>query len=141
MSSFIVSDDTINKVVSYFYLQQMGSCDCSGAYHLRCRDYNVTTEEGQQQLADEMAQLNMKAFVGRYPQEQGGEISDIRHPYRFTTQTNRMQALKALQCWHYQCAQDAAVDDDLYKLMEEIKGLIAQDIVRDLPEYQAAPWG
>jgi hypothetical protein len=138
MSSFEVSDGTINGVVSWFYLRQMGNAQhCSGAWKLQNSGYNLCNEEGQQRLADEMRQLNTRATHHRYNQQ---VAAPGPHPYRFTSSITRIQAIKFLDCWLYQCSEDATYQDPLFLLMSEVRGLVAGDIVRDMPEYEAAKY-
>lgn len=137
MSSYIVEDETINKVVSYLangrdleWLRR----------NLAEKGYDLETYQGKIKLGEDMFRLNLRGTSERY---QGG-VEDFRPlDYKFHLEINYtpISALKALACWLYQCSEGDVPEMELYKLMSEIKGDLAYHILSMTEEYNRSRWG
>lgn len=141
MSAYIVEDRTINRVVSYVnsYLQN----DHRWLFDrlLTAAETSATDPEWQVKLGVSMAMLNDIAQDARYGE--GTAVKDREgHPYKFHwEQCSKIQALKSLQCWHYQCSGGNVPEtSELYKVADEVIGYLAASIVSRLPEYEKAQW-
>jgi len=139
MSAFVVEDKTINEIVSYLsrarnieWIQRV----------IKAQGYDLETRDGQEKLANQMFLLNVKGVDARYGDNQAQEFRTLDFKCSLTLHFTRMSAYKALGCWLYQCAEgDNPEESALYKLMDQVKAHIAEDIVRSLPEYDKLPWG
>lgn len=141
MSAYIVEDKTINRVVSF--LEQ----DRDSA-HIKRKVGECFKLSGFDPLAlgCAMFSLNVEGVEARYGDratysEGDGSFRPLDYRYQYETCT-RMQALKSLRCWLYQCSEgDIPETSAFFQLMERYAGELAYSIVADLPEYCAAAWG
>jgi hypothetical protein len=53
----------------------------------------------------------------------------------------RLAAMKLLRCWLYQCSEGEVPETALFKAFAELSNTLAQVVVSELAEYEAAPWG
>lgn len=142
MSAYIVEDETINRIVSYFAdceqqqkiwitspLSKLGYC-LGNPYLFQCK-----------RLAEEMFTLNCQSIEGRYGD---GAAEDMSGGHAFVYQKlsllSRIQVLKSLACFLYQACEGGCEKSPLFKALEEIKGIMAYDILSDMPEYDKAEW-
>ena len=142
MSAYVVENDTINKILRFLDFEGKSTIPhCLGQIMLRYvglgdKSGNISREQ-LQALGEEMVALNVKAVDCRY-----NEDNPIpAFVYNRGRIPRPVECLKALQCWHYQCCEEGADDDELYLLMETVKHALAVDIVVSLPEYEKLPWG
>lgn len=123
MSSFIVSDETINKVMQ-----------------LLAPDVLETKQADE--LATSLVALNCDAFALRYAHnaEACDEAFEWRQPFR-TKRCNYTLAecAKAAACWMYQCNEGAFPNRMIYKMVQHAYDKVPE-CVKDSPEYQAADW-
>ena len=135
MSAFIVEDKTINRVISWLERspQDFGSHLLSTV--LKAADIRAYDDEWRDKLGATMAEMNADAVNQRY-----GENQTAAHEFSWEICTD-IQALKSLQCWHYQCAEGDIPDRPLFKAFEEVERQLAASIVSRLPEYEKAAWG
>ena len=141
MSAFIVSDKTLQDIVSYLDLDVRFSntSKCYGSLNRVLLNYgfNLDLNEHKDRLIKEMALLNRLGVNARYDEneiEQDVHFIDDFPP-------SLMQAYKSLGCFLYQCCEgDIPETNDLYKMLAEIKNQMAHAIVRNLKEYDDAKW-
>lgn len=138
MSAFVVGDATINLIVSFLATDRDG--DWTRRLIQRETGCDLTTGEGRKKLGLAMFELNCRAVNQRYGEGEAAEFRALDYEFGLLP-TSRMQAYKSLQCWHYQCAEGTVPDESLlYSTMQRVMSSIADDIVRRLPEYDAARW-
>lgn len=133
MSVLIVSKACIDKAV----FAMLGGRERSGmtAY---CDEPN--------QLGKSLFQMNVKAFVKRYPKK---GLQDVWYWYDHWSDVRptNVEALKACQCLLHQYNEDMGPLDhsfDSIKLLKQLEETISSlsiDIIQGLPEYEKAPWG
>ena len=135
MSAFIVSDKTINQIVTKFIN------DRSGEFYRRKlkEQFNLNPTDqtpDRQGFGSLLMALNIRAVNERY------EDIQTYSEYRFRLEPNltMVQAYKSLQCWLYQCAEGTVPESELYQFMEEYKRYMADEIISALPEYDRAQW-
>lgn len=139
MSAYVVDDNTINKVVSYFNLKSMRSnAHIRLLRLLREGGYDVNEDRDCERLARDMFTLNVAAVKARYPHHKG---TPRIYDFHFASNTNAVLTFKALTCWKYQCSEGNIPDSALYQLMDSVLDLLARWIVTHSPAYQKAPWG
>lgn len=140
MSAFVVSDTTINKIVSWLYQEPTNAVTWGGCQDILARHgYDIKTEQEARRLANDLFALNVRAVDERY---WGGaqRFRTLDFEYVFMTPKSAIETVKALGCLMYQCAEGTVPETDLYKLMEEIINAMCRGIVMDSKEYQEAPW-
>lgn len=137
MSAFVVKDKTINRVVTFL---SMGR-DLDWIRRLLASNgYDLETDTGKKKLADDMFSLNVKGVDARYGEGEANHFRPLNFAYRLEPHFSTITAYKSLGCWLYQCQEgDIAEESALYKLMSQVKGLIAEHIVSGLAEYDKAP--
>jgi hypothetical protein len=140
MSAFIVEDETINTVVNFLYIKESGNDAYWPRYIMREAGHDFTDLMTRKVFAQAMMDLNVRAVNGRY-EESHAAIDTVLITYRTSPDTTIIQAYKSLKCWLYQCSEDATIDSDLYKLMDNVAKEIAMYIVEISPAYNAAEWG
>src|SRR3990167_4332703 len=101
MSSFMVNEKTINKILSYLEYDT----SISSSYRkqiLKAVGFDLTGEnEEYNKLGCALIKLNKEAFNNRYKKKE--EVKDV---YIYVhTSTTIIQALKSLQCLLYQCSE------------------------------------
>jgi len=140
MSAFMVEDQTINRVVTWLtrevsthfpYIDRIA----------RKYDVDLVSEKWDEKLANAMFQLNCDGVNARYGEGEAEKFRPLNFTYRPEGDTFRVQVLKSLQCWMYQCNEGDVPQTKLYRFFEEVENYLALKIVMDLPEYDKAKWG
>ena len=132
MSAYIVKDKTINRVVTWLSVQpEFLQKRVAGNAEIEIED-----PEFRFKLGLSMYKLNVDAVNERYQENHDPDLSfKARHEF-----ANRIQVLKSLRCWLYQCTEGEAVTRPLYKAMETLRDFLALEIVESMPKYEAAEW-
>ena len=143
MSAFIVSDKTINTIVNWLRYDKEfpghGNAYGYAAKRIEKLGFNLSHRESAEMLCHELYNLNYHAVNARYNENN----QHLATAFRFIPQgaAPRIQAYKSLSCLLYQCCEgDIPETSQLYKTLEEVKHIIAGNIVCDLPEYDKAKW-
>ena len=127
MSAHIVNDETMHQ--------------CVMAVQFTAKNWDWPLEQAglrgatADQIGEALFELNAVAVIARYGDDCGG--SD---PYRFRFQTayEQIAGYRALGTLLYQCHEGDVPDSRLYKMLKEYQASIADDIIRNLPQYQKA---
>lgn len=145
MSAYVVEDTTINKVLAYLLAER----DAGRLFLLRPLDevgHALTQADtptlGAARLGAAMRDLNIEAIRHRYADADTAGM--IPSPFVFNPDgplAARMHAYKALRCFLYQCAEGDCPQSPLWQALDHTSGIIAKDIVQNLPLYEDAPWG
>ena len=125
MSAFVVSTETMQRVV-----HACGQYEVRfGAHGHTCADLDM--------IGNRLYAMNGRAVTARY-----GEDDDPLpvFKYRPLGQVPLVHMLKATECLTYQCSEGGIPDEPDFKMLETLINRMRGDIVRDLPEYNAAPW-
>lgn len=125
MSSFLVSNETINRVVHFLDL------DCCG-----CSKGNIGKDGDE--LGQQLWKLNNEATCFRYRHP-----VDELPPFRWSPRANLslVVMLKAANCWQYQCSEgDQFQNHPLYLRVDKQIEVIQSVIISRLKEYDDAPW-
>ena len=121
MSAFIISEETMHRVVHAF--------DKHG-------DIRAMNCESLDRLGERLYALNNAAIVARY-----GEPDDVpAYQYRPLGNVPAVHMYKALDCLIYQCSEGDVPDLPDFKMLTCLRAKLAMVIVDDLPDYQSAPW-
>lgn len=99
-------------------------------------------------FGEELLKLNIIAFYDRYNHidEIKKEIKEAISEYAYEDtpfyDRQRIQVLKSIECFLYQCAEGEIPEkSSLYKALENIAGHIKSNIINKIPEYEKAIWG
>ena len=122
MSSYVVDDKTIHNIANLF---APAYSPCEYLDTIGCK----------------MLTLNIRATADRYRDGEPDFTQAIT--YRYTPKApTTVQKLKSLQCWLYQCSEgDQYESDSLYIQGRKIERELMQQIISELPAYNAATWG
>lgn len=136
----MVDNKTIQRILSFIYQTEYGS----HAYHysyvrgrLEELNYNLS-EEGLSELGTDMLSLNRAAVNDRYNEEVG--VVEV-FKFSLNLQVSKIQVLKSIQCYLYQCAEGDIPERELYKVLRQLEVAIMHSIINAMPEYEAATWG
>ena len=120
MSAFIVSDKTINAIVTNCY---------NSNYSDKCK----------RNLAKQLFNLNRASINQRYGMGEDKKFREMDYEYKRHT-VDKVTAFKALQCLIYQCSEGNVPETRLYKSLEKKEQKLAYEIVTNLPEYNKTSW-
>lgn len=125
MSSYIVDDKTINRILSKY-----------------CKDRPIKACD---ELGKKMIRMNIEATNQRYPEhpyltekQDKERINNYKFIYQEVTD---LQALKSLRCYLYQCGEGNIDKRKLYKELKKTSLEWSYLIVNELKEYDEAEWG
>lgn len=145
MSAFIVSQKTINQVLTFLN----GHLDrgCGPGYAFRQLGFVLDDPDSLQKLGQELFDLNCLAVDTRYAHNAEAlrtfaEQKEVFH-FRFE-ECLPIQAYKSLQCLYYQCSEARATDTKLYKALSRVEHEVADYLLTELvckAEYDKAQWG
>ena len=149
MSAYIVSNDTINSILTFAELKAKQDTS-RNAYAARAffqatvgaEQPSRTTLAG---LGSAIYALNVEAVSQRYPGESVETLPgpvEVGYTYasKWSMCPSPVGAYKALSNLLYQCSEGTVPNEPLYKALEELKHHIADAIVCALPEYERLPW-
>ena len=148
MSAFMVADETINRVVYWLYFEVMKSQWLKDKLE-KVSGIDTTNYAWSEALGKAMFELNIAGVNDRYGDGEAGKFRKLNFRYvplhpttLFSERSQKIQVLKSLQCWLYQCTEGEVVKQPLYKFFQNVvEPYIMSRIVADLPEYQKAEWG
>ena len=142
MSAYVVDDETINKIVSYLYVNAnwADSRICWNASQLVKMGYVLTDDASCSELAYKMFDMNVAAVQERYGEADGEGFPLPTFKYQFTP-ASQIEVIKALKAWKYQCTEGRVPNLALYEAMTEVHSLLCIDFVEQTEEYEAATWG
>lgn len=137
MSAFIVSDDTINGIVSFL---NRHARDYRWLFDGK---YDLSQTEDLDKLGSDLYHMNCDAVDDRYGRgTAAGDTSEYpAFEFKFRRDMHRAAVYKAMCCLRYQCSEGNIPERPLFKLLEEAIAAVADGIVKSLPEYEAAQWG
>lgn len=134
MSSYLVENETIDRIISWLEVKNNGV----GKSNLPPVD--TMSEEEKQDLGKSMLKMNCEALIARYGQAEHQELFCEEYQYSFQP-VSKMQALKSLSCFLYQCLEGEVPNSELFQRLKNIKNDLAMNIISDMPEYEKAIWG
>ena len=136
MSSYIVENKTINRIVNYL------SNGKNMEFHQRqiLEKYNIDlkTTNGKHLFGLKLLDLNTSGTCQRYNKPKNTAVlADYRYEILIVSRTS---ALMSLSCLHYQCAEGDLFEDSFYNYLHKLKGDIALNIVSDTEEWKKLQW-
>lgn len=144
MSSFIIQDETINKLVNFFVTCAYSKEEYKPLITNEFNKYGFNLEYDNEEengdmhnLSQRMNVLNKKAYNICYKEEGGFKF--FKHD-ETKTEYNIYQILKSLDCFLYQCLEGDIPKDDLYKTLDNVRKILTNYIITHLPDYKKAKW-
>lgn len=137
MSSYVVDDRTINRILSG--LTVLAPYVNRTLHGVTGYDLDGGTK-ALQAIGTQMRKLNEEATFARYSSNHPEEMMP-KTPFRYQQVVcSSYQALKSLRCWLYQCNEGDYDQHPLFRAFKEIAGDLAMEIVMKLPQYEKADW-
>lgn len=144
MSSFIIKDESINKLVNFFincaYSKEEFKPEITR--QINKYGYDLTYKEDDtnpdaNNLGQRMKTLNKKAWNHRYKKIGGFNLfkQDLD-----INEKDLIQILKSLQCFIYQCSEGDIIKDKLYLMLRDTERILINYIISHLEEYKKAKW-
>ena len=133
MSCFIVSADTVDRIISTIELQ--------GGWARHAADLPVTYLFDWNALGRAMLDLNATAFNARYGGRFADEVPEGLDRYvwqgRYVT---LVAGYKSLRCYLYQCSEGEVPDHPLFRALRGYADALAVTLAENTPEYRSAAW-
>lgn len=124
MSAFVVKMQTIHRAVGA--MVDFSECPSS---------------EKLDRLGQDLWDLNVQSVNTRYPEGDREPEQEYKFIYLSAQCSNRVQALKSLQCLMYQCSEGNIPETSLlYRAIQKTELRLMHEIIDALPEYKAAKW-
>jgi hypothetical protein len=140
MSAFMLADETINCVV-YWLFREVTKSHWLKEQVENTLKIETTQPDWEEALGKDMFQLNIDGVNDRYGQGEAKNFRDLDYQYT-PVFGSKIEVLKSLQCWLYQCMEGEVVKKPLYKFFDTvIEHHLMASIIYDLPEYNSAAWG
>lgn len=157
MSCMIVSDEILSKIgnfISRLLNQGYNSFGFSVDKEVfdAFKDCKTFDYYNSNRIYEELYKLNVKAYNGRYKEENVDELLMPKNPnidiwqdrkaenWNELTQKWHYEILKNLQCLHYQLEEDATYDDVKTKALKEIINTVAMFIATHNEIYHSVSW-
>lgn len=118
MSAFVVSNETMNRVVNCPLIE---GCDSSAA---------------KDQLGNELYKMNAQAVQQRYKDREQEQPKFRYSPKNYSN----IEILKAMHCLRYQCSEGNVPEQSLYAALTSWIQTLEHEIVCRHPAYEAADW-
>lgn len=126
MSAYIVNDNTINKIVSFF----------KATKHLphiirefEAAGYNLNQDVDCSRLANDMFKLNVQAVNSRYGKGSAEEFRPLDFQYRFVMPPVQIKTYQEIKEWMYQCSEGDVPNSGLFKLIDTARDCLADHII------------
>ena len=133
MSSFMVEDKTINRILTFLFWKGK-----TIYFDSELEKLGITEEEHFNKLGGLMKALNRYAFNYRY-----NENNNLKQELSFKwieEETDIFQVLKSVSCLVYQCSEGNTEKKNLFKFLVKLENALKDKIIDDLPEYKKAEW-
>lgn len=102
---------------------------------------NSINNFSEEKIFHRLYQLNKNAVVGRYGDDSEMVAEGDEWPKKFSHQLSDAQMLKRLDCFLYQCDEDANFGNELLKAINDFDMVFAGHIARNNKDYDDAIWG
>ena len=143
MSCWIISDNTINKLVEFFVGCSYSNEEFKPQIDRILKDlgYNLNYDQNDlnpqaDKLGSDLKTLNLKAWNNRYNKKTRKE----EYKHKTIYEKNLFQIYKSLGCLVYQCSEGNNFKDPLYKAIQKIERIIGDHIIYNLEEFKNAKW-
>jgi len=141
MSAFIVQADTINRIANLFDKAQFDNQAplCYVRRVIKMRDFGRI--DLLQAFVNELHGMNIGAMIARYGNRNEFDETQTRYKSMPIDNKDLWQVLKSLDCYLYQCSEGDIPESPLFKEVEAAREALADWLLRNTTEYNAATWG
>lgn len=132
MSAYIVTDQCINRIVTYLYSGP------NRQWERRIVEEALTQQGSigatfEEKLANAMFELNCNAVEQRYGDGQAKEFRDLDFTFKREYVSSGYQVYDLLGEWTYQCSEgDVPENSKLFQAIDQIYNSMAHNFFRDL---------
>lgn len=154
MSSFIVENKTINRIVNFCFWEHDSILKYEIQRELKKIGFDLwslsndyETDRILKSFGEELLKLNLLAFYDRYNHREDiiknikEAIQDYIYEDIALKDRTHIQVLKSIECFLYQCCEGEIPESNLYKALEKIAENLKSHIINQIPEYEKAVWG
>jgi hypothetical protein len=149
MSCYIVERSTLYRALSPVYratvLGESHITRYVGGLQVEDEYLDLTKTGHIVAILQRMDEANQEAYAARYGERHDLGDEQPFDPFRVQMKLPMIEGYKAMQCWLYQCDEDAkSMTPESVELIDRFRQIeiaIARDIVQAMPEYDAALWG
>jgi hypothetical protein len=140
MSAYMVADETINRVITWLSWE----ITLSRWLKIKVEDtlkIDMSKHNWEEALGQAMFELNIAGVNDRYGENKARKFRALNYRYA-PARGSKIQVLKSLQCWLYQCMEGEVIKKPLYQFFDTVvEKHLMRSIISDLPEYNRAEWG
>jgi hypothetical protein len=140
MSAFMVADETINRVITWLSWE----ITLSRWLKIKVEDalkIDMGKHNWEEALGQAMFELNIAGVNDRYGENEAKKFRALNYRYN-PAYGSKIQVLKSLQCWLYQCMEGEVIKKPLYQFFDTVvEPHLMRSIISALPEYNRAEWG
>jgi len=137
MSSFLVNTKTINNILTGLTSKKWID-GIMGKYPF---EDVIKKEEDFNKLGKRLLRLNINALIQRYKDDKN-QYKGILNNYKFNfVKSSKIQFIKNLQCFLYQCLEGNNTKKKLYKDLKKVENALINSYISNLKEYKKASWG
>ena len=148
MSAYMVEDKTINRIVNWLKREVFRNSYLKEKTE-KVLGISVGSDKWAQTVGKALFKLNIDGVNDRYGEGEAQRFRKLNYAYLpdhpttlYTSLGARIQVLKSMQCFLYQCMEGEVVKNPLYRLFREVvEPHLMSSIIHDLPEYDEAEWG
>ena len=139
MSSFIVNDKTINRILSFLAMWNFGE-NVKLKQKLKNLSLFIETNKDLQEFGQDLKKLNYEAVKQRYEKLSKEEVERVDN-FKFKDEKcDIYQAYQHLRCLTYQMAEGDIPETDLYKVMQEVELQLERSIALITIEKLSLEW-
>ncbi len=141
MSAFMVSNESINRIVSWLVGLENATTgpDMYMKLHTPWHFDEQTRTEKEHELFHNLVAMNVAALHERYGDRARNMIGD-GYKLSFATHADKWQVLKTLDCYLYQCSEGYVLEQTLFKQLDAVRIDLARVLASSTAEYNAAKW-
>jgi len=133
MSSFIVEDKTIHRILNWVQSNQYDNHNSMFVpFELKNTNHADMTNLGKKLIA-----LNYKATNSRYNEK----LEPVSYKFDWLTNISDVQSLKSAECLRYQCSEGNVPKTKLFKLLNQLIHGMQNKIIHTITAYEQAEWG
>lgn len=134
VSAYLVSNDTINRIVTHIQ-EELVKDNVYGVFkELREQGY---TPDKPEVLGQDLFDFNCLSLDSRY--DEGSMYEDCTYAYE-KKKASKVQLVKSISCYLYQSCEGECDKLDFFKMILEVQHELALEIVQSKKNYDDAEW-
>lgn len=154
MSSFVLNDESTAMLATFFdrIAQPNIGTVRKGCYNYRdlyfalAEEYEKThihpTYMTAERIYTVLREFNERAFNGRYNKTPAKQVQEMpKGTFLKDVENKPFQVLKTLECYLYQCDEEATRESRLFQVLKETCDHYRKFLINKIPEYSEAIWG